>query len=132
VRLYGELAAWWPLFSQPSDDAEEAAYFHRVLDGLATPPPRTVLELGSGGRDNASHLKAWYELTLVDVASGMLEASRAINPQCEHVEGDMRTVRLGKTFDGASSKVERANPRPRQGSTAAAAHRIASRSSDRG
>lgn len=25
--------------------------------------------------------------------------SRALNPECEHVEGDMRTVRLGRLFD---------------------------------
>ena len=25
--------------------------------------------------------------------------SRALNPECEHVEGDMRTVRLGRQFD---------------------------------
>jgi len=29
----------------------------------------------------------------------MLGVSRAANPDCEHVEGDMRTLRLGRTFD---------------------------------
>jgi hypothetical protein len=29
----------------------------------------------------------------------MLELSRSINPECEHVQGDMRTLRLGRTFD---------------------------------
>jgi hypothetical protein len=29
----------------------------------------------------------------------MLDVSRALNPECEHVEGDMRTVRLERTFD---------------------------------
>ena len=30
----------------------------------------------------------------------MLELSRSINPECEHIEGDMRTLRLtGRTFD---------------------------------
>ena len=29
----------------------------------------------------------------------MLAVSRALNPECEHVEGDMRTVRLGREFD---------------------------------
>jgi len=36
---------------------------------------------------------------LVDKSPGMLEVSRALNPECEHVEGDMRTVRLGREFD---------------------------------
>jgi hypothetical protein len=29
----------------------------------------------------------------------VLELSRTINPECEHVLGDMRTLRLGRTFD---------------------------------
>jgi trans-aconitate methyltransferase len=29
----------------------------------------------------------------------MLEVSRGLNPECEHVEGDMRTLRLGRQFD---------------------------------
>ena len=29
----------------------------------------------------------------------MLAVSARLNPECEHVEGDMRTVRLGRTFD---------------------------------
>jgi hypothetical protein len=29
----------------------------------------------------------------------MLAVSRALNPECEHVEGDMRTVRLKREFD---------------------------------
>jgi len=58
-----------------------------------------VLELGSGGGNNASHLKAHFELTLVDRSPGMLELSRSLNPECRHVQGDMRTIRLGETFD---------------------------------
>jgi SAM-dependent methyltransferase len=95
-KLYGELAEWWPLLSAPEDYAEEAAF----VRGLFGDDVRTVLELGSGGGNNASHLKARFELTLVDRSPGMLEVSRRLNPECEHVEGDMRTVRLGRTFDG--------------------------------
>jgi len=29
----------------------------------------------------------------------MLQLSRELNPECEHVAGDMRTLRLGRTFD---------------------------------
>jgi hypothetical protein len=38
-------------------------------------------------------------MTLVDLSPGMLEVSRELNPGCEHVQGDMRTVRLGREFD---------------------------------
>jgi trans-aconitate methyltransferase len=60
---------------------------------------RRVLELGCGGGNNASHLKARFEMTLSDLSPGMLDVSRALNPGCEHVRGDMRTLRLGRTFD---------------------------------
>jgi hypothetical protein len=29
----------------------------------------------------------------------MLDLSRSINPECEHIKGDMRTLRLGRLFD---------------------------------
>jgi SAM-dependent methyltransferase len=97
--MYGELAGWWPLLSAPSEYAEEAEIYRRLLVEAADRPPVTVLELGSGGGNNAAHLKAHFRLTLVDLSQGMLEVSRKENPGCEHVQGDMRTVRLGRTFD---------------------------------
>jgi SAM-dependent methyltransferase len=99
AKLYNELAAWWPLLSTPSDYEEEATFYRKALTEASNHPLRTVLELGSGGGNNASHLKAYFEMVLVDRAPGMLAVSRALNPECEHVEGDMRTVRLGRQFD---------------------------------
>jgi trans-aconitate methyltransferase len=99
TQLYDELASWWPLMSAPEDYAEEAAFFTRVLLEAGDGPARTMLELGSGGGNNASHMKARFELMLVEPAAGMLAVSRALNPECEHVQGDMRTVRLGREFD---------------------------------
>jgi trans-aconitate methyltransferase len=63
----------------------------------------TLLELGSGGGNNASHMnRRFAELVLVDVAPGMLEVSRRLNPECAHVAGDMRTVRLGRASTASS------------------------------
>ena len=97
-RLYSDLAHWWPLLSIPEEYVDEATFFHNVFQEAAE-PPRTILELGSGGGCNASHLKAHYHMTLVDRSPGMLAASRTLNPECEHIEGDMRTVRLNRQFD---------------------------------
>jgi SAM-dependent methyltransferase len=97
-RFYGELAEWWPLISPPGEYAEEAAYAAILLrDG--DPPVRTVLELGSGGGHNAVHLKADFVLTLVDLSPAMVAMSERLNPECEHLVGDMRTVRLDREFD---------------------------------
>ncbi len=38
-------------------------------------------------------------MTLVDLSRRMLAVSRELNPTCEHVQGDMRSVRLGRRFD---------------------------------
>ena len=98
-RLYRELASWWPLLSAPAEYAHEASFYQQVLIRACEQPPRTLLELGSGGGSNASHLKRHFAMTLVDRAPGMLAVSRALNPECEHIEGDMRLIRLGHRFD---------------------------------
>ncbi|MDY7105792.1 MAG: class I SAM-dependent methyltransferase [Actinomycetota bacterium] len=97
-RFYGDLATWWPLISPPEDYETEAAFARGLLTS-ASGPVRRVLELGSGGGHNARHLLDVFELTLVDLAEPMLEVSRRLNPDARHVQGDMRTVRLGSTFD---------------------------------
>lgn len=38
-------------------------------------------------------------MTLVDLSPEMLAVSRALNPECEHLASDMRTIRLGRLFD---------------------------------
>lgn len=58
-----------------------------------------MLDLGSGGGHNAAHLKATFACPLIDLAPAMLQVSRRLNPECKHVLGDMRSVRLGRTFD---------------------------------
>ena len=98
-RMYEEFASWWPLLSAPADYAEEAGFYAAALTAACRGPMRTMLELGSGGGNNASHLKQQFDLVLVDPAPGMLATSRTLNPECEHVSGDMRTVRLGREFD---------------------------------
>ncbi|MFL6063410.1 MAG: class I SAM-dependent methyltransferase [Friedmanniella sp.] len=96
--FYSELAPWWPLVSAPEEYQEEAAFAAALLR-TAEPPTRTVLELGSGGGNNAAHLKHEFAMTLVDLSPEMLAVSRQLNPECEHLLGDMRTLRLGRTFD---------------------------------
>ena len=98
-RLYTDLADWWTLLSPPYEYEEEAAFYLRLMQEASRRPLRHVLELGSGGGNNASHLKSHFTMTLVDRSAGMLAESRRLNPECEHIEGDMRSVRLGRRFD---------------------------------
>lgn len=98
-NLYRELADWWPVLSAPEDYAEEAAFYKNVIVSSSIRTSKTLLELGSGGGNNASHLKEKFQMTLVDLSPGMLKVSKKLNPECEHIHGDMRTVRLGRVFD---------------------------------
>jgi SAM-dependent methyltransferase len=98
ARFYDELAHWWPLFSPPSHYCEEADDLLARLRRIA-PGAKTLLELGSGGGSLAYHLKPHYALTLTDISQGMLAVNRAVNPEAEHLPGDMRSIRLDRQFD---------------------------------
>ena len=98
-KLYRELASWWPLLSAPEEYEEEAAVYCELLRGAARRDVRRVLELGSGGGSNAFHMKRHFEMTLTDLSPDMLAVSASLNPECEHVQGDMRDLRLQRRFD---------------------------------
>ena len=98
-KLYAQLAHWFHLLTSTSSYVEEAEFARQTMVSSSVAPVRSVLELGSGGGNNASHLKARFAMTLTDLSTVMLAESRKINPDCEHIQGDMRTLRLGREFD---------------------------------
>jgi SAM-dependent methyltransferase len=98
-KLYSELASWFHLLSAPKDYAEEAEFARKTLVEASATPIKTVLELGAGGGNNASHMKAAFAMTLTDLSQPMLAESFRINPECEHIVGDMRSLRLDRLFD---------------------------------
>ena len=97
-QFYGALAEWWPVISPVEEYAEEGAEIHRLIR-TRRPDARTLLELGSGGGHVAHYLAPYYTCCLTDVSAEMLAMSRLLNPRCDHVQGDMRTLDLGRTFD---------------------------------
>ena len=99
LRLYRDLADWYPLLTPVSDYVEEAAFYLHLFQTHSRRPPSSLLDLGSGGGHNAAHLKATLTCTLVDLSPDMLALSHRINPECEHIQGDMRSIRLGRVFD---------------------------------
>jgi SAM-dependent methyltransferase len=91
--LYTTHASWFHLLTAPTEYAGEAAWLRErfVARGIAG---GRMLELGSGGGNMASHLREHYELTLTDLSPEMLALSATLNPELDHVAGDMRTLRL--------------------------------------
>jgi SAM-dependent methyltransferase len=97
--LYSELVPWYRLLDPPADHEEEAVSFQAAFERVASPPPETLLELGAGAGHNGLFLKRRFRCTLTDISEPMLQLSRELNPECEHLLGDMRTLRLGRTVD---------------------------------
>ncbi len=99
MKMYADFAGWWHLLSAVEEYAEEAAVYAKLLREIGDRPAQTVLELGAGGGNNAFYLKRDFAMTLSDIAPEMLEQSAIVNAECEHVAGDMLTLRLDKQFD---------------------------------
>ncbi len=99
-RLYRDLAWTWPILSPPEEYREEARQFWDLLRTTASGAVREVLHLGCGGGHVDSHLKRFVRVTGVDLSPAMLRLARGLNPDVTYRRGDMRTVRLGRTFDG--------------------------------
>lgn len=98
-RLYDELVPFYHLLDPLDDHRDEAEAFAEVLHA-AVPGARALFELGSGAGHGAHFLAPRFETaTLCDRSAAMLARSRTLNPDCVHVEGDMRTIRLGRSFD---------------------------------
>jgi hypothetical protein len=56
ASIYGALAPWFHLLTAPEDYADEAAAALAILRAKVDGPLETLLELGSGGGNMASHL----------------------------------------------------------------------------
>lgn len=102
-RLYDELASLWPLISPRADHAAEADALRRTLDEHLPAERRagrpTILELGAGGGHALSHLTNSFNAVAVDLSESMLVHCRRLNRNVPTHVGDMRTVRLRRTFD---------------------------------
>lgn len=97
--LYGELAPWYRLLDPPEDHADEAECYADALERAGVARSGRLLELGAGAGHNALYMKDRFRCTLTDLSEPMLGLSRALNPECEHLPGDMRSLRLDRRFD---------------------------------
>ena len=62
-------------------------------------PRARLLDLGCGGGHLLSHFTRHFTTEAVDISPEMLKISRGLNPDTIHHLGDMRTIRIGRTFD---------------------------------
>jgi len=96
--MYGDLAWTWPIVSPPERYVREARELRRMIV-TRSPAARTLLHLGCGGGHLDRTLKRSFTVTGIDVSPSMLGLARRLNPDVEYRVGDMRSVRLRRTFD---------------------------------
>lgn len=107
LRLYHDLAHLWPIISPPEEYTVEAAEWRDLIwsefgwtgNQPAWDPRARLLDMGCGGGHLLSHFTRHFTTEAVDVSPQMLEISRGLNPTTVHHLGDMRTIRLGRTFN---------------------------------
>ncbi len=99
MRLYDDLADWYPLLTPLQDYQEEATEYAAILRNALGPGRRRVLELGAGAGHNAYYLQSELAMTLTDRAPRMLDHARRNVPDAQFFVGDMRDLRLRQTFD---------------------------------
>lgn len=87
------------LYQAAGKDYEaEATALHALVQARA-PGAASLLDVACGTGGHLVHLRRWYDVVGVDVDPGMLDEARRRLPEDRFVEGDMRDVRLGRTFD---------------------------------
>jgi SAM-dependent methyltransferase len=101
-KAYNELAWTEDWLADPAGYEDEAGhYVARILQHSAE-TPRTLLHLGSGAGGMDGVFKRHFSVTGVDISQGMLARARARHPEIEYVEADIRSLRLGRTFDAVA------------------------------
>ena len=101
-RLYRDLAWVWPIISPPEHYIEETEQFCQIIREHSQIEVRALLDLGCGGGHDDYTLKKHFEVTGVDVSEAMLGLARKLNPEASYSIGDMRSLRLEKTFDAVT------------------------------
>jgi SAM-dependent methyltransferase len=99
IGLYDENAAEWDRLRGPGSLFEKP-WIDRFVGLLG--PGAAILDLGCGSaRPIATYLiRSGYAVTGVDSSPALIDLCRSRFPQSEWIVADMRTLSLGRRFDG--------------------------------
>jgi SAM-dependent methyltransferase len=106
MSVFGAYSRYYNLLYKDKDYAGEANFIHGLIRKHC-PDAKSILDLGCGtGRHDHLLAGKGYDVTGVDMSEEMLAAARSdlstLNSQpstLNFIQGDIRSVRLGKTFD---------------------------------
>lgn len=106
MSCFADYSSYYNLLYQDKDYAGEARYVHKLIQKYR-PGAKTILNLGCGtGNHDFELAKLGYNVTGIDMSAKMLASANSrlstLNTQpssLNFILGDIRTVRLEKTFD---------------------------------
>jgi SAM-dependent methyltransferase len=106
MSVFGAYSRYYNLLYKDKDYVGEAEYLHNLIS-MHKPGAASILNLGCGtGRHDLMLARMGYEVTGIDQSEEMLAIANSqlstLNPQpplLTFQQGDIRTVRLDKTFD---------------------------------
>jgi SAM-dependent methyltransferase len=99
---YNELAWTEELLVNESDTLAEVSGYVELIGRYSSRPPATLLHLGCGAGAYDSVFRLHFTVTGVDISPGMLDRARRRHEDVEYIEGDMRTLQLGRSFDAVA------------------------------
>jgi trans-aconitate methyltransferase len=101
--LYGELARYYDRIYQWKDYGKDIERLLNLLEEHGPPPGNELLDIGCGTGNHVALLTDAFECTGVDVEEPMLAIAREKVPSATFINGDMRTLDLGRRFDVVTS-----------------------------
>ena len=94
-------AQYYDLLYKDKDYKKEAEYLHTLIR-KHSPNAKTILSLGCGTGNYEFELeKLGYEIVGVDISQQMIDIADISRgkSKCEFIQGDIRNIRLDRTFD---------------------------------
>lgn len=101
-RMYTDLAWIESIITSPEEGVEETSLFSKAIKEYSKIKVKTLLHLGCGAGINDYTFKRHFKVTGVDISENMLEIARNLNPEVTYLYGDMRTIKLGESFDAVA------------------------------
>lgn len=101
MSVFNEYARYYDLLYRDKDYAAEADYIHGLIQ-KQSPGAQSILNLGCGsGRHDRALAEKGYRITGVDLSEEILAVARhsTAGNDISYIWGDVRTVRLDRTFD---------------------------------
>lgn len=101
MNIFGDYSKYYNLLYKNKEYSKEAEYVNNLIKKYM-PDAKTILDLGCGtGKHDEFLLKKGYRVCGVDVSEKMLNEAKKLsrNEELYFLQGDIRNLNLGKTFD---------------------------------